>query len=432
MFREYARTLSPKVDERDLINKIYQSFNDMFGVNNCIQIGSYPRFTAVTPVHDLDLLYFLGDWDENNHNPSTALQNLNTKINLEYKNPTTYKIKILLQTHSVTVLYLDNNEEAFSVDIVPAYFYSKNEFNDDIYKVPEVIRRKHGDKRVEYYQKLSQEHQEMDWITSDPKGYIKIASETDKITNGELRKTAKTLKAWNNNLTNENDNLKLKSFHLEQVITNLFRENSELEIFDAIFHFFTELPNIINKPNQIPDRANKDKFIDDYLQEFTEEQKEKIIQARDCFLIKLENYSESNTIQQLLEVCFYERHGSSEQFLFDSNIPCLTEDEYSFKICGEVQVRGGGFREYILDKIGLINIDRKIKFRISGKQPNVDLFKWKVRNDNNSEQPRGEITDHCTLRDPEETRYRGNHYVECYAILNNTCVARALQNVKLN
>ena len=56
-FREYARTLSPQQSERDFIGKIYQSFNDLLGVNNCIQIGSYPRFTAITPVHDLDILY---------------------------------------------------------------------------------------------------------------------------------------------------------------------------------------------------------------------------------------------------------------------------------------------------------------------------------------------------------------------------------------
>ncbi|MCX6721576.1 MAG: hypothetical protein NTY04_00045, partial [Candidatus Staskawiczbacteria bacterium] len=157
-FREYARTLSPQQGERDLISKIYQSFNDLLGVNNCIQIGSYPRFTAITPVHDLDLLYFLGDWYENSHDPSTALQILNTKINKEYKNPTDFNVKISLQTHSVTLLYLERGEEIFSVDIVPAYVFSKNEFGDDVYKVPEVLKNKQGEKRIEYYQKLSQEH----------------------------------------------------------------------------------------------------------------------------------------------------------------------------------------------------------------------------------------------------------------------------------
>jgi hypothetical protein len=97
---------------------------------------------------------------------------------------------------------------------------------------------------------------------------------------------------------------------------------------------------------------------------------------------------------------------------------------------GEVQERDG-FRKSILNKSGLISVDRKIKFRINGNSPNVDLFKWKVKNDNSSKEPRGEITDYQTRNDPENTKYSGNHFVECYAILNNTCVAKARQNVKL-
>ena len=65
-FREYAKTLSPNPDEQKLVDGIYQSFNELFGINNCIQIGSYPRHTSITPIHDLDILYILGDCDENN------------------------------------------------------------------------------------------------------------------------------------------------------------------------------------------------------------------------------------------------------------------------------------------------------------------------------------------------------------------------------
>jgi len=106
-------------------------------------------------------------------------------------------------------------------------------------------------------------------------------------------------------------------------------------------------------------------------------------------------------------------------------------NNYSFEIYGEAQERNGGFRKYILDSIGLIPIDRKIKFRIKGNEPNVNLFKWKVKNDDNSREPRGEITDHQTKNDPENTKFQGNHYVECYAILNNVCVTKPTQNEKL-
>lgn len=430
-FREYAKTLSPQSREQKLIGEIYQSFNDLLGVNNCIQIGSYPRFTAIMPVNDLDILYFIGNWDEKNHDPKSALENLQVLLNDSYKNSIDYEIKISLQTHSVTISYLDGEKEVFSVDIVPAYIFSKNEFNEDTYKVPEIARKKHGKNRTEYYQKLSQEHREIGWITSDPRGYIKIASEIDKSTSGEFRKTIKIIKRWKFNLEAKDESLKLKSFHLEQVITEFFQENQSLEIFNAIFKFFVELPKIVSIPNRIADRANSDKFIDNYLSDFTEAQKGEIKQARDCFLIKLENFSEDNSMANLLDICFYKRFSNTERFLFDFNIPTLLDDNYSFKIFGEVQERQGSFRKFILDKIGLINHDRKIKFRISGDRPKVNLFKWKVKNDNSSKEPRGEITDHQTLRDPEETRYKGKHYVECYAVLDDVCVAKARQNVQL-
>jgi len=96
-----------------------------------------------------------------------------------------------------------------------------------------------------------------------------------------------------------------------------------------------------------------------------------------------------------------------------------------------VQERKGSFRRFVLDFIGRITIDRKINFRIEGTPPSVDLFKWKVKNADSSPHPRGEITDHQTRNDPEHSKYIGEHYVECYAILDNVCVAKARQNVKL-
>jgi hypothetical protein len=91
-----------------------------------------------------------------------------------------------------------------------------------------------------------------------------------------------------------------------------------------------------------------------------------------------------------------------------------------------------GFRPFILDALGVINVDRKIRFEASiANTLDYDLLKWKVKNDNNSPEPRGEITDHTTRNHPEATRYKGAHFVECYAIKDDVCIARARQNVEL-
>lgn len=435
-FRDYARTLSPKKDERIMISKIYQSFNDLLGKNNCIQIGSYPRFTSITPVHDLDMLYFLGNWDENSHDPTTALRSLDTQINNDYKNPTDYTIEVTIQTHSVTISFVKHGEEVFSVDIVPAYFYSKNEFEQDTYKIPEIIKKKHGKSRIEYYHKLYGEKSEMNWITSDPRGYIKIASDIDNVTNGEFRKTVKIIKVWKKNLENKDSDLNLKSFHIEQIITNFFIENNNIEIFNAVFKFFIELPEIIEKQNQIKDRANEDKFIDDYLEDFTYFQKEKIKQARDYLLIKLEYFSESDLVADLLNVFFYKRKGESEQFLFDFKLPVLTEFN-EFGIDGFIQKRDGFRNGWLSSVDNKIAKGRKIKFSIR-KDVVKNYSMWKVQNDKQSDEVlnaaaiRGEITKNTTRNDPESTLYKGRHYVEGYAIRDNVCIARSRIDVVIN
>jgi len=165
---------------------------------------------------DLDILYILGNWNEEMHAPESIMVELYERIDKEYKNPTKYHIKVSLQTHSVTVIFLSDHQEVFSVDIVPAYIYSKNEFNDDKYMIPEVIRRKHGKNRLEYYDLLDQEHRKMGWLNTDPKGYIEIAKRVNK-DNPDFRKAVKLIKSWKNSCKNKYEHFELKSFILSRL-----------------------------------------------------------------------------------------------------------------------------------------------------------------------------------------------------------------------
>jgi hypothetical protein len=426
--REYVRTnLSPTQSERSLVSTVYGAFCVLLQ-DNCIQIGSYARFTAIRPIHDLDILYIMGDWNENNHSPEVVLKSLYSKVNTEFKNPTSFTIKTSLQTHSITVVFSQGNTEILSVDIVPAFVLSQNEFGDDIYQVPEIIRLRHGQRRTEYYQNLAQKGMEPGWIASDPRGYIKIAQDINQA-NNDFRKAVKFIKAWKYSCEAKNPDFKLKSFHIEQMVTAIFRGNPQNDIFGGIFHFFIGLPEKIVVA-QIPDRADPSTYIDEYVNELTRGQKELIIKARDGFLRKLEVFSSTQSAADLLDAVFYQRASYSEQYLFDFGVPTFLDDFYRFEIIGEVQERDG-FRKSVLSKVGKIDVDRKIKFRIKGTAPEVDCFKWKVKNDDTTPQPRGEISDHQTRNDPEHTKYNGNHFVECYAVLNNVCVAKARQDVVL-
>ncbi|MCX8485956.1 MAG: hypothetical protein ORN53_02045, partial [Crocinitomicaceae bacterium] len=65
-----------------------------------------------------------------------------------------------------------------------------------------------------------------------------------------------------------------------------------------------------------------------------------------------------------------------------------------------------------------------INFRVIKNTTFSKLLKWKVKNDNNSPEPRGEITDNTTSQITEKTAYKGRHFVECYAIKDGICVAK--------
>lgn len=267
------------------------------------------------------------------------------------------------------------------------------------------------------------------WLKSDPRGYIKAATDMNA-RNNDFRKTTKFIKRWKHNCKEKDKNFKLKSFHVEQVIARYFQYNADLEMVDAIFKFFREIPDIIARP-QIKDRADQDKFIDAYLNDLTDEQKQKIIEARDHFLIELENFSPTKQpSSSLLAVNFYRRVCKEEQYLFDFSIPVFTENVLKFKIDGQVLPKPG-FRNnwWLSDSSGGVEIGRKVRFQIRQDTTSASVYKWKVKNDNSAPQPRGEITDNHTRNNPESTAYRGNHYVECYAIKNNVCVAKSRQRV---
>lgn len=267
----------------------------------------------------------------------------------------------------------------------------------------------------------------MGWLATDPRGYIAQATELNRV-NGDFRKAVKLAKGWRHHRKAADDRFPLKSFHLEQIITRWVMANPRSDIFDMIFECFRSLPDHIRYP-QIPDKADPNRLIDAYVGDLSHEDRRLVDRARDGFLVKLENMEEGSNPLDLISVEPYIRNGNDEAFLFDQGIPMLKEQD--FTIIGEVLPRDGGFRPYILDRLGLIRVDRKVRFRLGNSAPPADLYKWKVQNDPDAPQQRGEITDHRTKNDPEESKYNGRHFVECYAIRRGVCIGRGRQDVVL-
>ena len=426
-FRAYVKDhLTPKEPERKFVAEVYASVQQVIGATNSLQIGSFPRYTAITPLHDLDVLCVLGAWDTKHHNPAEALADLERRLRAQYKNPTKFDIQISRQTHSVTISFRERDAEVFGVDIVPAYVQGQNEFGEDTYVVPEIAQVSHA-KRQLLMEAVAKGAHEMGWIATDPRGYIAVARQTND-RNEDFRKAVKLAKGWRCARKDADNTFPLKSFHLEQAITTWVRDNPNAEIFDMVFEYFRRLPDFMRYP-QFPDRADPTKNIDDYVSDLTEAERRKVIEARDGFLVRLENFEEGDDVGELLSAEPRKRASAKEEYLFDQGIPILTDATFSIK--GEVQARKGGFKAFLLNTLGRIQIDRAIRFSLGNNAPNADVYKWKVKNDDDSPQPRGEITDHRTLNEVERTAYEGHHYVECFAVRNGVCVGRSRQNVVL-
>ncbi|MBI5918142.1 MAG: nucleotidyltransferase [Nitrosomonadales bacterium] len=424
--RDYVRGhLSPTQEERAFVSKVYASVCSVLGEAQCIQIGSFARYTAIRPIHDLDVLYRLGPVPRT-PDPAAALSELEERLRRRYVNPTKFDIRITRQSHSITIEFRQGAEVKFGVDIVPGYAVDKNEFGDDIYLVPEIAPHSHAARR-QIYEQVAKRVEGMSWRKSDPQGYISVASQLNKI-NDDFRKAVKFVKAWRWAWKEKDENFALKSFHLEQILTQYFADSDEIEIYDAIFRFFCELPTLMERPT-VPDRADHARYIDEYVAGLSRDDKTLIRSARDHFLITLENLTTPASISELLRPGTRVRCHPTEAYLFDGGIPVLTTER--LRIQAMLLPRDGGFRGALLDSAGLIEVDRKIRFEVVGDALDADILKWKVKNDDNCSEPRGEISNHTTRNVPESTKYKGSHYVECYAIKNGVCIARARQPIVL-
>lgn len=422
--RGFARTLSPTKTEQDLVTRIYASLQSMLGADNCIQIGSYPRYTATTPMHDLDILYTLGQWPQQGdlQDPDAILNDVCTLIRQSYDEfcPPGYTFSVETQNHSVVIEF--SGKQELSVDIVPCYEYGINSYGKPKYRVPHVIKERSHAKRREQAWDPTDRNQ---WILSDPRGYISQAQDIGK--NQDFRKAVKIVKHWKRTLREIDDNLKLKSFHLEQVVTRQFQEEPELDLVQAVFDFFSNLPETLDNPNQIEDRAQAGKYIDDYIADLSDVQKQKIERARDMVLIRLEEIDNLDAKEVFTASEYY--RDPKEQFMFDFGHMVVSDDNHNFDISYDEQDQFENRRRRRARLKKKLPKKKNLFFKIiDGMEDNLTYF-WKVQNSKqltNRSQRRGEITENQTANNPETTEYTGEHYVECFGV--NTlgeCVRRA-------
>ncbi|SYZ71958.1 hypothetical protein TRIP_C20073 [Candidatus Zixiibacteriota bacterium] len=454
--------LSPTDIEQAEISRRYNQLQD-FLAGHTFQSGSYARRTSSTPVNDLDVIYQLPDEviktlrlaeaaiDPAKLDIKRIIESLAQELHDFYGTSATIKP----QPHSVGIYF--GSEDDFSIDVVPAV-----PADNSMFWVPETAHLSIHNRRQIYEQLIkSAQPPSLNWIKSDPKGYIQEATTVDDQSGGKLRKTVKLVKRWRWYCKQQDDRFLLKSFHAEIAVTGYFKTHPGSTCLEAARSFFVRLPELLERPH-FPDRADESKFIDQYLEKLTLQEKVLILSKQqraqdaltavatadtpqtvaDALRIFLRGESKTGIIQPFQRVLDkvtrsfqqvfvkgirpVQAREANEQFLTDFGI--ITNLQYSVRI--NANVTQDGFRPFkLLGSRFPLKKYKSLEFIVEYcSVPEPYEIKWKVKNTGAEArrigQLRGEIYDDDGYRRRKEsTKYWGNHYVECYVIKNGVCVA---------
>jgi hypothetical protein len=266
--------IRPTEAEHDYVGEKYNQIKLFLGEDNVFRSGSFARHTAVTPIHDLDVIWIDGSFESLDH-PHTVLSRLADYAESFYRKQGYVMPEITIQSHSVTLRFEDL-PGGFSIDLVPAVKAdedSVNEYGQPLFLVPEIIKLNHAN-RERFYQQHRIAGGEVQWLLTDPKGYIREGVRLDEATKKNYRTTVRIVKSWRGKQkrTYESD-WKLKSFHAEQICVQIFSANNALSVAEGLKEFFVQLPAYVSDAPRIEDRAysdeDQDKFIDEYMRDVT-------------------------------------------------------------------------------------------------------------------------------------------------------------------
>ena len=454
--------LSPQKEERDYISEKYAQLAKFVG-GTTIQSGSYARFTSTIPVNDLDVIWIMPEQYVNEYairsssgqinpqhvDPSHILSSLARNLEALYKDAGTYA-RIRTQSHSIG-LYFGENDEEFSMDIVPAIISGENNaYGEDTYWVPHIAKYSKT-KRASVYD----EQKPIDWIKSDPRGYITDAKELND-SNPNFRKVAKLVRKWRRGCKSIDSTFPLKSFHLELIINDIFCETESLEIFEAVKIFFTKLPYYLQEPS-FADRANPSIYVDSYISSITDRERAKItvqINKVHTLLSALENETEVDKILYLTKQILSGVLSSNELSVVNTPASLISLGDFSHqrplgsvgitdqpsypcqvKLKAEIFFRGPqdktiNRRSRGFFKSGsLIPTHCEIDFTAKTDAPVPYKVYWQVVNTGEHAQSvggtRGSIIE-GSLKNTELSLYTGMHWIECFIVTQEgVCIARS-------
>mgnify|MGYP005985068783 CR=1 FL=1 len=299
MLRWYIdNNIKPKKEENELIANYYNKISNLLEDNwyYCFRSWSYARWTAISPVNDLDIICESDENDIDDFMNSEKWKWLYEILSKEY-----WDENIDFQSSSIWISFWPD-EDDFGIDVVIALKDEEvNNYWDNLYTVPKLLYKTRK-QRKEIYKNIKENWENKDYLSlikSDPKWYKKELKEI-KDENKNIIYATRFLKKWKWVIKKEYwENEKcLKSFHIEEIVKKTIKWNMKLELLDLLKEAIKTFD--LTKSN-IPDRASASIMIDSYIDEddFNQKQNE---QQLERILYFLEEINENNFEEKIIEI----------------------------------------------------------------------------------------------------------------------------------
>lgn len=389
------------------LNKTFRTTDSE--TDNCLQVGSYGRYTGISGISDLDMLYIMpgSKWDDYKDNPRKLLRKVKDALVERY--PTT-NIKV---DRLVVDVFFGN----FTFEVQPVF---EEKDGDDInYKYP--------DTKTNTY-KITKPRQEQNEMTSFKQGH------------GDThRHLCKMVRAWKNTMGVGMGGLLVDTLTHRFLSNHSEYDNTERSNYDELCRdFFKYLKDEPKKDHYQALGSGQNVKVKHAFQSKAKKAYNRVIDA-----INEEDDKEKHNLWREIfgrqfpkaEVAVAESRSFSAEYTDQEE---FIEDKYPIDIKYGLKldciIARNGFRETSLNILlaaghRIVRI-RSLDFTFETDVPGPYEVKWKARNVGEEAKKRnclrGQIINSnrdSTMRH-ESADFSGPHYMECYIIKDGVVVAR--------
>lgn len=375
---------------------------------NSLQVGSYGRWTAIKGISDLDMLYVMpaGKWDTyKDAKQSKLLTDTKDAIKERYPNTTVTVDRLV-----VRVLYTD-----FHIEVQPVF-----ELDDGSFRYPDTYNGG-------------------SWKVTKPREEIAAMSESNSEKNQNLRRLCKMARAWKNK-----HGQAMGGLLIDTLAYNFLKSTAEYDEKSFLYY----------------DYMSRDFFL--YLSEQSDQEYYAALGSGQRVKVKKKFQKKAKRAYELalkaIAAAGTDEENEKWRKIYGRGFPAAAktvekadslarawrdteefiEDRFPIDIRNSItldcDVSQNGFREYVLRDLLRrklpLKASKSLKFYVAGHdiEGQFDLY-WKVLNRGDEARRRdcirGQIEHdrggHNTRK--EETTFKGDHIVECYAVQHGVVIA---------